>query len=58
VEVEMLRAQAEVQPLTALANQLAALKQNGGGGALRAYVRNVKLALFNKAQSVIAEAKK
>jgi regulator of protease activity HflC (stomatin/prohibitin superfamily) len=58
VEVEMLRAQAEVQPLTALANQLGALKDTGGIGALRAYVRNVKLALFNKAQSVIAEAKK
>jgi regulator of protease activity HflC (stomatin/prohibitin superfamily) len=58
VEVEMLRAQAEVQPLTALANQLGALKHNGGTGALRAYVRNVKLALFNKAQSVIAEVKK
>lgn len=58
VEVEMLRAQAEVQPLTALANQLQALKQSGGIGALRAYVRNVKLALFSKAQSVIAEAKK
>ncbi|HEY8207340.1 MAG TPA: SPFH domain-containing protein [Myxococcaceae bacterium] len=58
VEVEMLRAQAEVQPLSALAQQLKALKDNGGPGALRAYVRNVKLALFSKAQSVIAEAKK
>jgi regulator of protease activity HflC (stomatin/prohibitin superfamily) len=58
VEVESLKAQAEVQPLSALAAQLGALKHNGGSGALRAYVRNVKLALFTKAQTVIAEAKK
>jgi regulator of protease activity HflC (stomatin/prohibitin superfamily) len=58
VEVETLKAQAEVQPLVTLASQLKALKDNGGPGALRAYVRNVKLALFSKAQSVIAEAKK
>src|SRR5262249_30862770 len=58
VEVEMLKAQAEVQPLSALAAQLKALKDNGGPGALRAYVRNVRLALFGKAESVITEAKK
>src|SRR5262245_38834812 len=58
VEVEMLKAQAEVQPLSTLATQLNALKDNGGLGALRSYVRNVKLALFTKAQSVIAEVKK
>lgn len=58
VEVEMLKAQAEVQPLSTLASQLQALKANGGSGGLRAYIRNVKLALFGKAQNVIAEAKK
>jgi len=58
VEVELLKAQAEVQPLAALASQLHILKENGGAGALRAYLRNVKLALFSKAQAVIAEAKK
>jgi len=58
VEVEMLKAQAEVQPLATLASQLKTLKEKGGGGALRAYVRNVRLALFGKAETVIAEAKK
>lgn len=58
VEVEMLKAQAEVQPLATLASQLKVLKEKGGSGALRAYVRNVRLALFGKAETVIAEAKK
>ncbi|HYV49669.1 MAG TPA: SPFH domain-containing protein [Myxococcaceae bacterium] len=58
VEVEMLKAQAEVQPLATLASQLKTLKEKGGSGALRAYVRNVRLALFGKAETVIAEAKK
>jgi regulator of protease activity HflC (stomatin/prohibitin superfamily) len=58
VEIETLRAQAEVQPLSTLASQLKALRDNGGAGALRAYVRNVKLALFSKANSVIVEADK
>lgn len=58
VEIETLRAQAEVEPLLQLASQLKALRTNGGQGGLAAYVRNVKLALFGKAQHVIAEAKK
>ena len=58
VEVEMLRAQAEVQPLSALASQLKVLRESGGLAALRSYVRNVKLALFTKAQNLIAEVKK
>ena len=41
VEIETLKAQAEVQPLVALAGQLADLKKNGAG-ALDAYVRNVR----------------
>jgi len=56
-EIETLKAQAEVQPLTALASQLAALKGTGEG-ALRAYVRNVRLGLFGQAQQVVLEAKK
>ncbi len=57
VEIETLRAQAEVEPLTRLAAQLTALK-NRGSQALRAYVRNVRLSLFEKAQQVFVESKK
>jgi regulator of protease activity HflC (stomatin/prohibitin superfamily) len=56
-EIETLKAQAEVQPLTALAEQLAALKR-AGEGALRAYVRNVRLGLFSQAQQVVVETKR
>jgi regulator of protease activity HflC (stomatin/prohibitin superfamily) len=55
VEIETLKAQAEVQPLVALADQLADLKKNGAG-ALDAYVRNVRLKLFSEAKTVIVEA--
>ncbi len=55
-EIETLKAQAEVQPLTALADQLSALKA-AGDGALRAYVRNVRLGLFGNAQQVVVESK-
>ncbi len=54
VEIETLKAQAEVQPLVALAQQLVELKQSGAG-ALEAYVRNVRLKLFSEAKSVIVE---
>lgn len=55
-EIEALKAQAEVQPLVSLANQLAELKA-AGEGALRAYVRNVRLGLFGNAQQVVVENK-
>jgi regulator of protease activity HflC (stomatin/prohibitin superfamily) len=54
VEIETLRAHAEVEPLTALATQLRALKQSGPG-AIRAYVRNVRLKLFSQARRAIVE---
>jgi regulator of protease activity HflC (stomatin/prohibitin superfamily) len=54
VEIETLKAQAEAQPLIALAEQLGALKQSGSG-ALDAYIRNVRLKLYNEAKSVIME---
>jgi len=54
VEIETLKAQAEVQPLVALADQLVDLKKSGAG-ALKAYVRNVRLKLFTEAKSVIME---
>jgi regulator of protease activity HflC (stomatin/prohibitin superfamily) len=56
-EIETLKAQAEVQPLTALAEQLAGLKRIGPG-ALRAYVRNVRLGLFSQAQQMVVETKR
>jgi len=55
VEIETLKAQAEVQPIVALAEQLGDLKKSGNG-ALKAYVRNVRLKLFSEAKSVIMEA--
>jgi regulator of protease activity HflC (stomatin/prohibitin superfamily) len=55
VEIETLKAQAEVQPLIAMAEQLSDLKKNGSG-ALDAYIRNVRLKLYNEAKTVIMEA--
>src|SRR5437016_2501141 len=45
VEIETLKARAEVEPLNALAGELAELKKHGAG-VLSAYVRNVWLTLF------------
>ena len=49
VEIETLKAQAEVEPLVALADQLTDLKANSAG-ALDAYVRNVRLKLLQRSQ--------
>jgi regulator of protease activity HflC (stomatin/prohibitin superfamily) len=57
VEIETLKAQAEVEPLTRLADQLTQLKQSGSG-ALLAYVRNVRLRLFEEAQQIFLEVRK
>jgi regulator of protease activity HflC (stomatin/prohibitin superfamily) len=54
VEIETLKAQAEVEPLKALADQLREL-QGSGPDALAAYVRNVRLTLFNQARKAILE---
>jgi len=54
VEIETLNAQAEVEPLVALAEQLQALKKSGKG-ALQSYLRNVRLRLFAHAQNVVRE---
>ena len=56
VEIETLKAQAEVEPLRQLNAQLADLKQHGSG-ALDTYVRNVRLSLYSQAKQVILEAK-
>jgi regulator of protease activity HflC (stomatin/prohibitin superfamily) len=57
VEIETLKAQAEVEPLSRLAAQLTELKRSGPG-ALLAYVRNVRLRLFEQASQVFLEARK
>lgn len=54
VEIETLNAQAEVEPLVALAEQLAAL-QKSGPDSLRSYLRNVRLKLYSRAQQIVRE---
>jgi regulator of protease activity HflC (stomatin/prohibitin superfamily) len=54
VEIETLNAQAEVEPLNALAAQLGELKTSGPD-ALPAYLRNVRLKLYSRAQRAILE---
>ena len=56
VEIETLNAQAEVEPLRALAEQLTSLRASGPD-ALAAYRRNVRLKLFREAGQVILEDK-
>ncbi len=55
VEIETLRAEAEVEPLRMLAAQLRELKESGPD-VLSAYLRNVRLALFKKAKHIYLEA--
>ena len=52
VEIETLNAQAEVEPLMMLADQLTQLRANGPG-ALQAYVRNAKLNLFKRSRQLV-----
>jgi regulator of protease activity HflC (stomatin/prohibitin superfamily) len=54
VEIETLNAQAEVEPLVALAEQLSSL-QKSGPDALQAYLRNVRLKLYSRAQQIVRE---
>lgn len=56
VEIATLEAQAEVEPLLAMASELSLLKKNGTG-ALETYVRNARLALVAKAGKVFMEVK-
>lgn len=58
VEIETLKAQAEVAPLIALAKELGDLKQVGGIEALTSYVRNARLTLISKASRVYLESSK
>ena len=54
VEIETLNAEAEVEPLNALAAQLGELKRSGAD-ALPAYLRNVRLGLYSRAQQAFLE---
>jgi regulator of protease activity HflC (stomatin/prohibitin superfamily) len=54
VEINTMRAEAEVQPLLRMAEQLEKLKASGTA-ALGLYLRNVKLDLYAKARRMIAE---
>jgi len=56
VEIETLNAQAEVEPLVMLAEQLRQLSASGPG-TLDAYLRNAKLGLFRRARQVVLTAK-
>jgi regulator of protease activity HflC (stomatin/prohibitin superfamily) len=56
VEIETLKAEAEAEPLRRLADQLCVLEDKGPN-VLSAYVRNVRLALLDKAQRIFLEAK-
>ncbi|OYP38032.1 SPFH domain-containing protein [Rhodopirellula sp. MGV] len=53
VEIATNNAQAEVAPLREMAGTLAEIKKTGGSPALKAYVRNAKIPLFNAAHRVI-----
>ena len=55
VEIETLRAQAEIEPLTALTTELAQMKAKGGRAALQTYLRHTRLNLFRKAEKVFLE---
>ena len=54
VEIEILKAQAEVEPLLALSDQLRLL-QESGPDVLETYLRNVRLDLYQNAKNVILE---
>jgi regulator of protease activity HflC (stomatin/prohibitin superfamily) len=54
VEIETLKAQAEVEPLLSVAEQLQIL-QESGPNVLSAYLRNIRLGLYKKAQHAIVE---
>lgn len=57
VEIETLKAQAEVEPLVALAKQLTDLKTVGGPSSLIAYLRNVRLGIFSKAKQYVLQTR-
>jgi regulator of protease activity HflC (stomatin/prohibitin superfamily) len=54
VEIETLKAQAEVEPIKSLAGELAELHRRGPA-VLKAYLRNVRLALYDRASQIYQE---
>ena len=54
VEIQTLKAQAEVEPLLALAEQIRLLRASGPG-ALQAYLRNLRISLLSKARQAFVE---
>jgi regulator of protease activity HflC (stomatin/prohibitin superfamily) len=56
VEISTMQAQAEVQMLTQLSEQLKILK-GGGESAISNYIRNVKLKLYSQANRILMEVK-
>lgn len=54
VEIETLKAQAEIEPLERMATQLEILKQSGPT-VLRSYVRNVRMSLFGRSERAFVE---
>ena len=56
VEIETNRAEAEVQPLRWLAQQIAELKRSGDT-AVAAYLRNVRLELFSRSRRIVLARK-
>ena len=53
VEISTNNAQAEVAPLRELATTLVQIKQEGGSECLKAYLRNLRIPLYNKASRVV-----
>ena len=53
VDIAMNNAQAEVAPLQELATTLSQIKSEGGPGALRAYVRNMRVPLLQRARRIV-----
>jgi len=53
VDIAMNNAQAEVAPLRELAETLAQIKAEGGGDALGAYVRNLRVPLLGRARRIV-----
>lgn len=56
VEIETLKADAEVEPLLAMARRLSELRASGAS-ALDAYLRNMRLSLFDRARSIVKEVR-
>ncbi|BCU07640.1 SPFH domain-containing protein [Allochromatium tepidum] len=56
VEIARNNAQAEVAPLKELADTLARIKATGGPGALRTYIRNLRVPLLGRATRIVQTA--